>query len=218
MPVSHSQKFLCVFVRPSRSTRTRDGLDGIRHVPELVARIAERAKQIGLALVGSREVPATAHTRHLRAPGLPLARVSRNVREVSRPLRIRHVDDRCAVSFVHPGQRVPLNAPMVADIGNPAIPLVVDGRLIRASSLEIVVADQSHVALLGLVLSRGRRAESNPERQEGRIEASHDRCLLLHLARSGGLGGSGGGGSIRRCSIDFSWLSQNDSSSSVSAW
>ena len=64
---------------------------------------------------------------------------------------------RCASSMPVSGLR--LHAAVMADVGDPAVPLAVDGGLIRAACLQIVVADELHVALLPFVLRDGRRTE-----------------------------------------------------------
>jgi hypothetical protein len=91
--------------------------------------------------------------------------------EVFRMRRVGHVDDRGAVVFGLPSQRVDRllgfrNAAVMADIGDPAVALVVDDRLIGTARLQIAVADQRHVAGLGILLRQGgvRRAEEQRSR------------------------------------------------------
>ncbi len=55
---------------------------------------------------------------------------------------------------------------MVADIGDPAVPLLVDDGLVGAAALEVVVADELHVVLLGLVLRQGLTGERDTERRK----------------------------------------------------
>ncbi len=56
---------------------------------------------------------------------------------------------------------------MVADVRDPAIPLLVDDRLIPGTGLQIVVADQLHVAHFGSLLRRHADAASDAERAQG---------------------------------------------------
>ena len=98
-------------------------LGGIGHVPDLVTGVAGRAQQVHLALVGARQLAAVADPDHLRAAGLALTGLARNVGEVPRLLRVRHVDDRRAVAFLLAGERVERRAAVMADVGDPAVAL-----------------------------------------------------------------------------------------------
>ncbi len=75
---------------------------------------------------------------------------------------------------------------MVADIGDPAVPLLVDDGLIGAAPLEIVVADELHVALFGLVLRQGLTGERDTERRKNADRPHktlpHDSLLWLAFA------------------------------------
>src|SRR5882757_6629973 len=67
--------------------------------------------------------------------------------------RVSDIDDRGSVRLRLPrhridGRRHVIGAAVMADIGDPAIALVMDGRLIGATRLEIVAADQLHVGSL----------------------------------------------------------------------
>ena len=75
------------------------------------------------------------------------------MRQVPRVLRIRHVDDRRAVRLLFSRQRVHCDATVVANIRDPAIALPFDLRLVRAASLQIVVADKLHVAAVGALFA-----------------------------------------------------------------
>jgi hypothetical protein len=61
---------------------------------------------------------------------LAFARFPRDVREVSRLLRIRYVDDRRAVLLVLAGQGISLHAAVMADVGNPAVALALERRIL----------------------------------------------------------------------------------------
>ena len=96
--------------------------------------------------------------------------------------RVGHIGDRGAVELGLSGQRVDRflrcrDAAVMADIGNPAVALMMDPRLIGAAPLQIVVADEAHIAGLGLVLSeRGSADVGERQRPEERDNADH--CIL----------------------------------------
>jgi hypothetical protein len=123
--------------------------------------VAERPQQIRLAL-------PIAETRHLRAALLRAAGRTRDVRQVARARRVGDVDDRGAVVLVGAGQRIARLATVMADVGDHAPALLVDRRLVRRASLQIVVADQLHVARFGAVAASrclGRRGPGRERRQ-----------------------------------------------------
>ncbi len=138
----------------------------IGDVPDLVGGAPERAQQVHLALVRARQIAAVAQPHHLGAAGLALAGLARDVHEIFRPLRNRHVDDGGAVALGLRGERVGLSAAVVADVRDPAIPLLVDDRLIPGSGLQIVEADQLHVAHFGPLLRRHAHAERDADRAQ----------------------------------------------------
>ena len=112
--------------------------------------VSECAEQVHLASVGARQLAAVAHTHHLRAAGFGQARLAWNVGQVLRLLRIGDVEDRRAVVLALAGEWICRLAAVVADVGDPAVALFVHDRLIGASSLQVMVADELHVALFGL--------------------------------------------------------------------
>jgi hypothetical protein len=64
--------------------------------------------------------------------------------------RIGYVENRGSVKFGMAGQWIcwlwdRIGSTVVANIGNPAIPLMMNGRLIRRATLQIVKSDQAHV-------------------------------------------------------------------------
>src|SRR6267142_2287692 len=75
------------------------------HVPDLVREVAERAQQVDLALISLGELGAVAHSHHLRAAGLALPRLARDVGQVARLARVGHVDDRGAAVLFAATQR-----------------------------------------------------------------------------------------------------------------
>src|SRR5207253_9245044 len=129
---------------------------GRAHVPDLLPRIAEGTQQIGLAAIAPGQLRAGADARHLRAAGFTSGflapALARDVRKQLRRARIRHIEDRRAVLLELAVERVDGAPAMRADIGDPAIALALDGRLIRATGREIVKADAAQIARL--VLSR----------------------------------------------------------------
>ena len=149
-------------------------------VPYFVPAVAERAQEVHLAPVGARELAAIAHAYHLGAAGLTLSRLSRNVHQILRPLRIGDIENRSAVALLFSRQGIELTASMVADVGDPAISLFVDDRLVRASRLQIAEADQLHVVHFGPLLRRhtvipndAERAESDRDHRGRQMRASH---------------------------------------------
>src|SRR5439155_14146807 len=112
--------------------------------------------------IGSRQRRSIAHARHLRAAGLVAANLTWNVKQVSRPRRIRHVEDRRAVELLLPGERIDrswnrVGAAMMADIRNPTVALPMDGGLVSTSTFEVVGADKPHVTGLWWITDGGRR-------------------------------------------------------------
>ena len=93
---------------------------------------------------------------------------------------IGDVDDRGAVRLGLAGHRIDrignvVGAAVMADIGDPAVALMMDGRLIGAARLQVVVADQLHVGGFGrrpdhLLLRHARRL-----RRRQRKSTSRDR-------------------------------------------
>ena len=81
----------------------------------------------------------------------------------------------------------------MADVGDPAAALLVNDGLVGAAALQIVVADELHVALLGFVLRHGLADERDAERRKAgdvlRATIRHDPLLqwfsrrLIHLFR-----------------------------------
>ena len=152
----------------------------IAHVPDLVRGVAESAKQVNLALVALGQLAAVAHAHHLRSARFRHSGLSGNVGEVAGFSRIGHIDDGRSVVFLLACERVEEVVAVVADIGDPTAPLLVDNGLIRAASLEIVVADKLHVALLGLVLRQGRREQDSEYRNpNGTLRAKARHAFLL---------------------------------------
>src|SRR5207237_2599539 len=114
---------------------------------------------------------------------------------------IGDVDDRGAVELRLPGQRIDrlgngVAAAVMPDIGDVAIALVLDDRLVGAARLKVAVADQPHVArlrriadLLALRRSRGGERDATCEKRQSSDcrSAMHEvssRSVFLAIARS----------------------------------
>ena len=115
----------------------------IGDVPDFVRRAAKGAQQIDRARIALRQILAVADPRHLPAAGFVSALLSGEMAQINRMRRIGDVDDRRAVEFGLSGQRIHrlldrVGAAMVADIGDPAIALMMNGRLIGRAPLQIV--------------------------------------------------------------------------------
>src|SRR5690348_7391562 len=112
-----------------------------------------------------RKRAAVAHPRHLRSTSFGnaiLGRLARNVREIARMGRVRHVDDRGAVILLLPSKRIHLRAAVMAEVGDPALPLLVNRGLVGAARLQVVITYDLHIALLFLLrLSHRNDCEKN---------------------------------------------------------
>jgi hypothetical protein len=127
---------------------------------------AEGAQQVDRVAVRARQALAVAYPRHLRAAGLGPAFGAGNMREIFRLRRIGDVDDRGAVELPLAVERihglVDVACAVVADIGDIALALLVNGRLIGAARLQVVEADEAHVLRFRRIaefLGVGRRCE-----------------------------------------------------------
>ena len=158
-----------------------DGMCRIGDVPNFMRRGAEGAQQIHGARIAVGQVLAVAHARHLRAATLRAAFGAGNMCEILRLRRIGHVDDRGAVELGLTGQRIDrlghIARAVMADISDVAVALPVDGRLIGAAGLQVVVADQPHVpglrriADLGRLRTAGRHRKAATRKRRGRRAA-----------------------------------------------
>ena len=115
-------------------------------IPDFMCATAKRPQQVPLALDASRQRVAAADADHLRPASLPVL-TSGNVREVFGVRRVGHVDDRRAVHFEFPGQRIHERflVVVVTDVGDLPAVLIDDERLVGGSSLEVVMANGFHV-------------------------------------------------------------------------
>ena len=153
MPVSHSHQFLWVSFKPAEPG-DQDGIGRVRDIPDfmrLAAKTAQHVDRVAIAL-GQRLAVADAH--HLRAAGFVLAFLPRDMPQIFRLRRIGDIDDGGAVGLGLAGLRIDrcgnvVGAAVMADIGDPAIALVMDGRLVRAARLQVAGSDQLHVGRFG---------------------------------------------------------------------
>ena len=127
------------------------GVRRIGDVPDLVRLTAERAQQVDRRGVALGQRPAVAHAHHLRAALLVVSLQAWKVMQIFRLRRVGHVEDRGSAELRGAGQRIDrlghgVGAAVVTDIGDEALALSMDGRLIGAARLKIVVADEPQVA------------------------------------------------------------------------
>ena len=149
MPVSHSHQFLWVSFRPAEPG-DQNRIGGVRDIPDfmrLAAKAAQHVDRVAVAL-GQRLAVADAH--HLRAAGLVLAFLPRDMPQIFRLRGIGDIDDGGAVGLGLAGLRIDrsrnvVGAAVMADIGDPAIALMMDGRLVGAARLQVAGSDQLHV-------------------------------------------------------------------------
>ena len=200
MPVSHSHQFLCVSL-PLGMRRDELRILRIGDVPDLVRLAAERAQQIDRVRVALGQRAAVARAHHLAAARLAEAFHAGEMLEVFRLCRVGDVDDRGAVEFrlarhrvVRLGHR--LRAAVMPHIGDVAVALAVDHRLIGAARLQVVVSDQPHVLRLGRIAHLGRlRQRWDGHRGGARDAAGYEakravadhRHLLLTISHWAGL-------------------------------
>ena len=149
MPVSHSHQLLWVSFRPAEP-RDQHGVGGIGDVPDLMRLAAEGAQHVDRVGIAFGQCLAVADAHHLPSAALVLSLLSGNVMQISGIGGIGDVDDRGSVRLGLSGQGVDgignsVGAAVMADIGDPAVALVMDGRLIGAARLQVVASDQPHV-------------------------------------------------------------------------
>ena len=193
MPVSHSHQFLCVSLA-ARHARDELGIGGIGDVPDLV-----RPRRRTCAADRPRsDRPWAATCRRRRAPSAPPPSSPSPSRpgmcvEVFRLLGVGHVDDRGAVELGLAVERVDrlghrLGAAVVADIGDVAVALLVDDRLIGAARLQVVASRRAACSWLPAdrrpwapAPARGRRTAPPSRRPPWSSSRAHRRSRLsLH--------------------------------------
>ena len=143
MPVSHSPPVLVGVDQPGflhggdQNRARRRG-----HIPDLVAAAAHCAQQVDVAVDASGQIAAFARAHHL---GFAVSFPTRDVEQILRIFGIGDIHDRGAVALFGAGERILVAAGVVADIGDPAIALLLNDRLVGATSLQVVVAHEPHV-------------------------------------------------------------------------
>ncbi len=145
------------------------GMGRVRRVPDFMRRIAEGAQHIDRLGIALGQHLAVADAHHLRAARLVEPFLAGNMREVFGVMRIGHVDQGGAIELTLPVERIErlrlsVAAAVMADIGDPAAILRVDGRLIGAAPLQVVIARKGHVPGFRLLLPRCR--ERNDQQDE----------------------------------------------------
>ncbi len=163
-------------------TADERGMDRIGRVPDFMARAADCAQHIDRVRIALGQLLAIAHAHHLRAAAFVLSFLARNVGQIFRMRGIGDVDDRGPVRLGLPGQGIDgvgnfVGAAVMTDIGDPAVALMMDGRLIGAARLQIAVADELHVG------GFGRRADFLCGRSFVRAERSDS--VQTHFHRTG---------------------------------
>ena len=144
------------------------------------------AQHINRVAVALGQYLAVTDAHHLRAAAFIFSLLPGDVAQVLRTRRIGDVEDRGAVRFGLPGDWIDgsgngISAAVMSDIGDPAVALTMDGRLIGATRLQIIAADQPHVGGFGrssdrLLLRFSDAAAGEENHRGGRYQ---DRCHPL---------------------------------------
>src|SRR5205814_9013005 len=112
--------------------------------------------------------------------------------------RMRDVEDRGAVRFGLPGDWIDgrgngISAAVMSDIGDPAVALTMDSRLIGATRLQIIAADQPHVGGFGRssdrLLLRFSDATAGEENDRGGRDQQSPMTHVVTQLASGAVGG-----------------------------
>ena len=139
-----------VGVTQALDAREQGGIGGIGHVPDFVRPSAEDPQHVELGGIAFRQALAVADAHHLRTAVFVVPFQAGDVLEIFRISGIGDVENRRAVEFRLAGQLVHGlgdvgYAAVMTDIGDVALPLLLNRRLIGAALLEIIVSDQPHV-------------------------------------------------------------------------
>ena len=125
-------------------------------IPDFVCQAAEHAQHVKLAFDALRQFISATDSHHLRAALLGFAGFARYVGEILRMLWIGHVEERGAVVLHFAVKGVELIVAVMANVCDPAIALLLDNGLIGGARLQVVVADERHVAALRACLRERR--------------------------------------------------------------
>ncbi len=158
-------------------------IGGIGDIPDLMRFAAEGAQHVDRVAIALGQRLAVADAHHLRAAGLICSFLAGNVTQIFRMRGIGDVDDRGAVRLGLSGHGIDrigdsVGAAVMSDIGDPAVALMMDGRLVGAARLQVVVADQLHVGGFGrrpdhLLLGIG-AAAAHERNQQARNQSDTD--------------------------------------------
>jgi len=143
---------VCVLQSPD--PRDQHGIGGIGDIPDFMRLATERPQHVDRVAIALRQALAVADPHHLGAARFVLAFLARQVTQILRLRGIGDIDDRRAVRFGLAGLRIDrrrdvVTAAVMADIGDPAVALMMDGRLIAAARLQVAGSDQLHVESFG---------------------------------------------------------------------
>src|SRR5207248_6085870 len=159
---------------------------------------AEGAQHINRIAVTLGQCLAVTDTHHLRAAAFIFSLLPSDVARVLRMRRIGDVEDRSAVRFGLPGDWIEgsgngIGAAVVSDIGDPAVALMMDGRLIGAARLQIIAADQPHVEGFGrssdYLLLRFSAGTAGEEKDRGGRDQQSPMTHVVTQLASGAVGG-----------------------------
>src|SRR5262249_11359524 len=119
-----------------------------------------------------------------------LAWQARNVRKVSWLGRITHINDRGAAVFGLSGQSVHglwhvYRSTVMPDIGDVAVALMMDRRLVSATGVQIVVSDESHISCFRRIADLGRLCQhgEHQEHQSCTDARRHGTCAVYNDER-----------------------------------
>ena len=152
-------------------------LRGIGDISDFMSGMAKGAEQVDLALVGARQLATVAHAHHLRATGFGLTRLAWKIGELLRLPGIRHVEDlRAGVVLLLAGEWFEHR------VRDPPVALFVDERLIGAAALQVMGADQLHVAPLCRLRSLRRQAGVQQDAQRRKTQRHETEAHIPHVA------------------------------------
>jgi hypothetical protein len=132
----------------------QDRVGRISHIVDLMPSAADRAQHVELFGIALWQIRTRTRAHHLRTAVFILAFEAGDMVQVFRIGGIGDINDRGAVELRLTGQRVDrlrdgVSTAVVTHIGNVTIALALNRRLVRTATLEIAVADKTHVHRFG---------------------------------------------------------------------